>query len=292
MSGLMRLVAGLAAGAVLAFAPQSMAQEGHSAPEIAKFGWSFSGPFGTYDKDQLQRGFQIYREVCSQCHSLRLVAFRNLSEFGGPSFSEGQVKSLAAEYTIADPGTETGTRPGVPADHIPGPYATPADARQANGGIVPPDLSVMAKARGTTQAFPWWILNYFTAYQEGGPDYIHALLTGYHETVPPGVTDSQGQPMVLNPGQYYNDVFPGHAIAMPPPLKPDLVTYATPEDPAQAVPQTVEQYSQDVSAFLMWAADPHMVSRKEAGVRVIAFLILFAGLMWAVKRQLWRRVEH
>lgn len=279
------LARAIAVALLLAGTP-ALAQEegGHSSPEIGKFPWSFSGPFGSYDQHQLQRGFQIYREVCAQCHSLRLIAFRNLSEFGGPSFSEGQVKALAAEYTIPDPSSDTGTRPAVPADRIPSPYASDEDARVANGGILPPDLSVMAKARGTTQPFPWWILNYFTAYQEGGPDYIHALMTGYQDPPPAGAN--------VAPGMYYNEYFPGHAIGMPPPLKPDLVTYDAPPEGARAVPQTVEQYSQDVSAFLMWAADPHMVSRKEAGLRVITFLILFAGLMWAVKQKLWSRVEH
>lgn len=249
--------------------------------EIPKQSWTFSGPFGTYDTNQLQRGFQIFREVCSSCHGARLIAFRNLSEDGGPEFTEGQVRALAAEYQIADATAETGERPRVPADRWPNPFETEQDARDANGGALPPDLSVMAKARGTTQPFPWWILNYFTAYQEGGADYIYALLTGYHEA-PADVE--------LPEGMYYNAAFPGHAIAMAPPLADGLITYE--EGEGGAVPLTLDQYSRDVAAYMQWMADPHMVSRKEAGFRVLLFLILFAGLMWMVKRKLWANVPH
>jgi len=266
----------------LSMAVPAAAQEGgHATPEIQKRTWTFSGIFGTYDEHQLQRGFQVFREVCAGCHSARLLAFRNLAEPGGPGFSEAQVKALAAEYTIADPSAENGERPGVAADRWPSPFASEQEARDANGGSLPPDLSVMAKARGTTQPFPWWILNYFTAYQEGGPDYIHALLNGYHEP-PEGVE--------IPEGKYYNEYFPGHAIGMAPPLADGSVTYEEGEN--GSVPQTLEQYSTDVSAFLMWMADPHMASRKETGFRVIMFLLLFAGLMWATKNRLWRGVEH
>jgi ubiquinol-cytochrome c reductase cytochrome c1 subunit len=212
-------------------APAAAAQEGHAVPEIAKQNWSFGGVFGTYDENQLQRGFQVFREVCASCHSARLLAFRNLSEPGGPGFSEAQVKALAAEYTIADPTVEGGERPAVAADRWPSPFATEQDARDANGGSYPPDFSVIAKARGTTQPFPWWIANYFTAYQEGGPDYIHALLNGYVDPAPEGVE--------LPEGKYYNTYFPGHAIGMAPPLADELVAYE--EGEGGAVPMTVEQ---------------------------------------------------
>jgi ubiquinol-cytochrome c reductase cytochrome c1 subunit len=254
--------------------------------EIAKQSWTFSGPFGTYDKNQLQRGFQIFREVCASCHGARLISFRNLQEPGGPEFSEEQIKALAAEYQIADPTAESGERPRVPADRWPNPFDSEQDARDANGGALPPDFSVLAKARGTTQPFPWWILNYFTAYQEGGADYVHALLTGYHEEVPASAPEG----FELPEGKYYNDYFPGHAIGMAPPLADGLITYE--EGESGAVPLTLEQYSTDVAAFMQWMADPHMVSRKEAGFRVMLFLILFAGLMWLVKRKLWRNVHH
>jgi ubiquinol-cytochrome c reductase cytochrome c1 subunit len=268
---------------ILLVAPVAAQEGGHSTPEIAKEAWSFSGPFGTYDENQLRRGFQVFREICSSCHSARLLAFRNLSEPNGPSFSEGQVKALAAEYTVNDPDATGGTRPAVAADRWPSPFANEQEARDANGGALPPDFSVIAKARGTSQPFPWWILNYFTPYAEGGPDYIHALLNGYEETPPEGTE--------LPEGKHYNHYFPGHAIGMAPPLADGLITYEVAEGETE-VPLTLDQYSRDVSAFLMWMAEPHLVERKEAGLRVIAFLLLFAGLMWFVKQKIWRNVEH
>lgn len=267
---------------ILFAAAPAAAQEGHATPEIKKESWSFAGPFGTYDRNQLQRGFQVFREVCSSCHSARLLAFRNLGEPGGPEFTEGQVKALAAEYEITDPEAEGGKRPGIAADRWPSPFANDQEARDANGGALPPDMSVLAKARGTTQPFPWWILNYFTAYSEGGPDYIHALLNGYVDPPPHGAEVPEGK--------YYNTYFPGHALGMAPPLSDGSVTYE--EGESGSVPLTVDQYSRDVSAFLMWVAEPHLVARKEAGFQVIAFLVLFAGLLYLVKRKLWSRVEH
>jgi len=264
-------------------AGEAEASSSHAVIEIAKEPWTFAGVFGTFDKHQLQRGFQVFKEVCASCHSMRLMAFRNLSEPGGPEFSEAQVKALAATYEVADPDTETGVRPALSSDRWPAPFATERDARDANGGAYPPDLSVIAKARGTTQPFPWWILNYFTPYTEGGPDYLHALLMGYEETPPAGSDVPEGK--------YYNHVFPGHAIGMPPPLADGLVTYETAED-GSSVPATADQYSRDVSAFLMWIAEPHLVDRKETGFKVMAFLFLFAVLMYLVKRKLWSKVEH
>lgn len=236
--------------------------------------WSFSGVFGTYDRNQLRRGFQVYREVCSSCHGLDFIAFRNLSEPGGPEYSEDQIRALAAEFTVADEAAEGGEREGVPADRWPSPFPSEQIARDANGGAFPPDLSLMAKARGIHQEFPWWVFNYFTAYQEAGADYVYNLLTRYTEA-PEGVE--------LPPGQYYNEYFPGHLIAMGPPLSDGIVSY---ED--EATPQTVDQYSRDVSAFLQWTADPHMVSRKSMGFRVILFLIVLSVLMYLVKRRIWR----
>jgi ubiquinol-cytochrome c reductase cytochrome c1 subunit len=275
-----KTILGAILSAMMLVGPASAAGE---AVEIAKEPWTFAGVFGTFDKHQLQRGFQVFTEVCASCHGMRLVAFRNLAEPGGPEFSEAQVKALAATYEITDPEAETGVRPGVAADRWPSPFANDRDARDANGGIAPPDLSVMAKARGTTQPFPWWILNYFTAYSEGGPDYIHALLMGYEETPPEGAD--------IPEGKYYNHVFPGHAIGMPPPLSDGLVTYETAEN-GETVPATMDQYSRDLSAFLMWAAEPHLVARKQAGFGVMAFLFLFAVILYLVKRKIWEKVEH
>ena len=284
------ILGALAVAIILALAPAS-AQEGHASAEIKKEAWSFGGIFGTYDRNQLQRGFQVFREVCSNCHSARLLAFRNLAEHGGPEFSEAQVKALAAEYQINDADVDGGKRPGVAADHWPSPFASEKEAREANGGALPPDMSVLAKARGTTQPFPWWILNYFTAYSEGGPDYIHALLNGYEEAVPEGVLSGDGQPFVLPDGKYFNHIFPGHAIGMAPPLSDGAVTYAEAEN-GTTVPLTLDQYSRDVAAFLMYVAEPHLVDRKESGLQVMLFLVLFAGVMYLVKRRLWANVEH
>ena len=276
-------ILGALAAAILMFAAPVAAQEGHGTPEIEKQPWTFSGVFGTYDRNQLQRGFQVFKEVCASCHSANLLAFRNLSEPGGPEYSEAQVKALAASYEVPDPEAEGGRRPGIPADRWPSPFANDQEARDANGGSLPPDLSVMAKARGTSQPFPWWLINYVTPYAEGGPDYIHALLMGYRDPPPEGAEVPEGK--------YYNEVFPGHAIGMPPPMSDGSVQYAEAED-GSSVPLTVDQYSRDVSAFLMWAAEPHLVERKEAGLRVMMFLIAFAGLMYLVKRRLWSRVGH
>jgi len=274
----------LAAFAIVAglISAPAFAQD-HAAAQIERQPWSFGGIFGTYDQNQLQRGFQIFREICSSCHSASLLSFRNLSEEGGPAFSEEQVKALAAEYQVADAGAEGGTRAAVPADNWPSPFASEQEARDANGGVAPPDFSVLAKARGVSDPFPNWILNYFTGYSEGGPDYIHALLNGYHDEVPEGVT--------IPDGKFYNAVFPGNAIGMGPPLADGSITYVA-EEGQEEVPMTLEQYSQDVSAFMMWLAEPHLVARKEAGFKVILFLILFAGLLYATKRRLWKGVEH
>ncbi|KFC61755.1 Ubiquinol cytochrome C oxidoreductase, cytochrome C1 subunit [Devosia sp. LC5] len=275
------IIAAVAIAAGMAAAP-AFAAEG-TAPPVEKQSWSFAGIFGTYDENQLQRGFQVFREVCANCHSARLLAFRNLTEDGGPGFTEGQVKALAAEYEVADATAEGGVRPAVAADRWPSPFATDQDARDANGGVVPPDFSVLAKARGIKDAFPWWITNYFTGYSEGGPDYIHALLNGYHDEAPEGFD--------LPEGKFYNDYFPGHAIGMGPPLQDELVAYEAGEG-QEPVPMTVEQYSHDVAAFMMWLAEPGLVSRKETGFKVLLFLIAFAGLMYATKRKLWQGIEH
>jgi ubiquinol-cytochrome c reductase cytochrome c1 subunit len=251
-------------------------------PQVQQQPWSFAGVFGRYDQNQLRRGFQVFQNVCASCHSARLLSFRNLGEPGGPAFSDGQVKQLASTFQIADASAPGGKRPGLPSDQWPAPFATDQDARAANGGVVPPDWSVLAKARGQARPFPQWVFDFFTTYQEGGPDYIFALLTGYRDP-PAGFT--------LPQGKFYNDFFPGHAIAMPPPLSDGLVKYAAAEG-GQQVPETVEQYSRDVSAFMAWLSEPGLNGRKEAGFRVIAFLLLFAVILYFVKRRIWANVEH
>ena len=258
------------------------AAEAAAEPQVAQQSWSFAGVFGRYDQNQLRRGFQVFKEVCSNCHSAKLFAFRNLEEEGGPAFSDAQVKALAATYQVSDPSAPTGKRVGLPSDYWPSPFATDQDARDSNGGALPPDFSVLAKARGAKRDFPAWFFDYFTTYQEGGPDYIHALLNGFHDQPPAGFS--------LPAGKHYNDYFPGHAIGMPPPLSDGLVKYAKGADGTTA-PMTVDQYSKDVAAFMMWVAEPGLDARKAAGFRVISFLLLLAALMWLVKRRIWSSVE-
>ena len=241
--------------------------------------WSFAGPFGTYDKGQLQRGLKVYKEVCTSCHSMHLVAFRTLEDLG---YSEAQVKALAGEYTIEDGPNDDGDmfeRPGIPSDYFPSPFPNAQAAAASNGGAAPPDLSLIAKARGVERGFPTFIFDIFTQYAENGPDYIHALLTGYDQEPPGG--------MVIPEGTHYNPYFiSGVSLKMPPPLSDDLVTY---DDGA---PQTVDQYSRDVSAFLMWAAEPHLEDRKKTGFRVLVFLVLFGALVYLTKRRIWAGVAH
>jgi ubiquinol-cytochrome c reductase cytochrome b/c1 subunit len=242
--------------------------------------WSFAGPFGSYDPEQLQRGFKIYREVCSTCHSLKLLAFRNLSDSGGPGFSEAQAAAIAAGFQVTDGPNDQGQmfqRPGKIADHFPPPFPNDQAARAALGGGLPPDMSVLAKARSVERGFPWFIFDAFTQYQEDGPDYIHAILNGY-EDPPAGFT--------LAPGAQYNKYFPGHAIAMPKPLSDGQVEYT------DGAPTTVDQYGRDVAAFLMWAAEPTLDARKRLGFQVFIFLIVLTGLLYFTKRKVWYLVKH
>ena len=247
----------------------------------ARQDWSFAGIFGQYDKAQLQRGYQVYKEVCSACHSMKLVKFRNLADEGGPNFSEDAVKVLAATYAIQDGPNDAGDmfeRPRLPSDPFPSPFPNDNAARAANGGALPPDMSLLAKARAVHRGFPWFVFDVFWPYQEQGPDYIVSLLTGYQDP-PEGVTVPEGT--------YYNPHFiNGISLRMPPPLDNDVVQYS------DGTPQTKEQYAKDVAAFLMWAAEPHLDARKELGLKVMLFLIVFAGILYFVKRQVWRGVAH
>lgn len=263
------------------------AEEAHNAAapthfpiqEPKEMDWTFAGPFGTYDKAQLQRGLKVYKEVCSACHSMNLVAFRTLEDLG---YSEAQIKSLSAEYTIHDGPNDAGDmfdRPGKPSDHFPAPFANEEAAAASNGGAAPPDMSLLAKARGVERGFPRFVFDIFTQYAQGGPDYIHSLLTGYDETPPAG--------MVIPEGTHYNPYFmSGVSLKMPKPLSDGQVTYD------DGSPQTIDQYSRDVSAFLMWAAEPHMEDRKKTGFRVLVFLLLFGALMYLTKRKVWEGVAH
>jgi ubiquinol-cytochrome c reductase cytochrome c1 subunit len=246
--------------------------------------WSFSGPFGTYDRAQLQRGFQVFREACSACHGLDKVAFRNFAEPGGPEFTVGQVEALAAEYFVQDGPDEFGDmfeRAARPADRWPSPFPNSAAAAAANGGKAPPDLSVMAKARTYERGFPWFITDMFTQYNENGVDYVASLLQGYVD--PP-------EDIELPDGAIFNLYYPGNIIAMPPVLNPEQIQYPRDAQGRPVVPETVEQYAKDVTAFLMWTAEPHLEQRKRIGFQVMIFLIIFAGLLYFTKKKIWGRL--
>jgi ubiquinol-cytochrome c reductase cytochrome b/c1 subunit len=274
VAAMLALVAG---GLWLAMPQPASAQEHAPSPPRQK--WSFAGPFGTFDRGQLQRGFRVYREVCQSCHSLSLLSFRNLGEHGGPEFSAGQVETIAAEYKVKDGPNDQGEmfeRAGRPADRFPPPFPNDNAARTANGGALPPDMSVLAKARGYERGFPWFVIDVFTQYQELGPDYIVAVLNGY-EDAPKDFT--------LPPNSNYNKYFPGHAIGMPKPLSDGQVDYT------DGSPKTVEQYSKDVTAFLAWAAEPRLEDRKRIGFQVMIFLVCLAGLLYFTKKKVWADVH-
>jgi ubiquinol-cytochrome c reductase cytochrome c1 subunit len=240
----------------LGFAAPAFAHEGAMAPHSPSGGWPHAGVFGTYDRAALQRGFQVYKQVCSTCHSMKYLSYRDLSALG---FNEAEVKVLAAEAQVTDGPNDQGEmfqRPGRPSDNFAKPFPNDAAARAANAGALPPDLSLIVKAR------------------DGHEDYIYSLLTGF------GLQPENGETM--GTGMMYNPYFPGHQIAMPPPLTDGLVVYT---DGTKA---TVEQEARDVVQFLAWASEPQMETRKETGVKVILFLIVFAALMYAVKRSIWK----
>jgi cytochrome c1 len=266
----------LAGSLAAAAAAPAMAQE-HDTPQPPRLKWSFAGPFGKFDEAQLQRGFKIYREVCANCHSMDMLSFRNLSDPGGPGFSEAQAAAVAAEYKIKDTDDKGDSieRAGRPADHFPAPFANELAAQTAHG-VAPPDMSVLAKARTYERGFPWFVFDMVTQYQEQGPDYIAALLKGYEEAPKDFTVPSGGN---------YNKYFPGHVIAMPPPLQAGQVTFD------DGSPATLEQYSKDIAAFLMWAAEPHLMARKRIGFQVMIFLIVLAGLLYFTKKKVWSDVH-
>ncbi len=276
----------LAALALLASA--SMVQAAGDGVHIERQTWSFGGFTGQYDRDQLQRGFQIYKDVCSACHGLSRVRFRNLAEPGGPEFPEEAVKSLAHEWPnkIVDGPDDEGKmfeREPKAFDPILGPFKNEKEARAAQNGALPPDLSLVAKARNVEYTGTWWahpfsmLRDIATSYQEGGADYLYALLTGYAEA-PAGVTVAEG----MN----YNKVFPGHQIAMGPPLaKDNFVKY-------QNETGSLEQNARDISAFLSWAADPTLNTRKRTGWLVMLYLLVTTGLLYVAKRRVWASIPH
>ena len=296
--------------------------------EIHRNHWSFGGLFGRYDKAQLQRGYKIYKEVCAACHSMTRIAFRNLTEPGGPEFPEEVLKAYVAEnYEVDQPPNDAGEVVKGPAklsDRFPPLYPNERAARAAQNGALPPDLSVIAKARGVSYHGPWYLHPFAmakdiaTGYQEGGADYLVALLTGYGQP-PAYVRDAQGhlQPAGPNPGpnamrcasiirgekgkpdecvtlaegMSYNAAFPGHQIAMVNPFEGH-----TPADPRVAYEDgtkpTLEQYAKDVAAFLSWASDPTLNQRKQLGWLGMIYLLVTAVLLYIAKRRIWSNVPH
>lgn len=255
------VAAALVAALALLGASAGMARAADDAPHPPAQRWPFDGVFGTYDRAALQRGFQVYQEVCGACHPLKHLYFRDLAEIG---YSEDQVKGIAAAWPqqVTDGPDDSGQmfqRPARPSDPIPGPFANDQAARAANNSALPPDLSLMTKAR------------------EGGPDYVHALLSGYKDA-PAGVK--------MNPNMYYNEYFPGHQIAMPPPLNPDQVKFA------DGTAGTVPQMAHDVVSFLSWASEPNLEERHRIGFKVILFLLVATGVFYAAKRKIWARIHH
>lgn len=273
----MRKVVIALSAALAAASPALAAETGGPLPPSQR--WSWSGPFGTFDRAQLQRGFQVYREVCASCHSMNLLSYRNLVQPGGPEFSEAQAKAIAAQVQVPalnDEG-ERIERPAELSDRFRAPFANARAAAAANNGKAPPDLSVIAKARTYPRGFPMFLGDAITGFNtDQGANYLYALLTGYRDP-PAGVT---GQP-----GLNYNEYFPGHWIGMPNILQDGLVTYS------DGSPATQSQYAQDITAFLVWAAEPHLEQRKRIGFQVLVFLVLFAGLLYYTKKKVWRSLH-
>ena len=255
------LIFGLAALAAVAgglsFAPQGARAAGE-AIALPQRQWTFDGMFGYFDRAAAQRGLQVYRAVCAGCHGLKYIAYRNLADLG---YSEDEIKAFAAEATVIDGPNDEGEmfeRDGRPADYFPSPYPNDKAAAAANGGALPPDLSLIAKAR------------------PDGANYIHALLTGYVD--PPADFE-------LAEGTNYNAFYPGHQIAMAQPLWGDDVEYA------DGTPATIDQQASDLTYFLMWAAEPTLEARKGMGVKVLLFLLVMTVILYAAKRKVWADVH-
>ena len=230
-------------------------------PKLLKTDWTFKGLFGKYDRASLQRGYQVYTEVCAACHSMQYLSYRNLAEPGGPEFTEDEAKFIAASFEVLDGPNSDGemfTRPAKLSDKFVMPYDNVEAAKAANGGSYPPDMSVLAKAR------------------KGGADYIYSLLLGYDD--PPA-------DIKLDDGVYYNKFMYGNKIKMPIPLSDGLVEYS---DGTEA---TEEQMAKDVTTFLMWSAEPHLETRHKTGFRVIVYLIILSILVYLTMKKIWSRVE-
>ena len=229
--------------------------------EPIKVNWSFKGITGKFDRPSLQRGFQVYKEVCSSCHSMQYLSYRNLGEPGGPEFSEEEVKAIAASFEVTDGPDSQGemfTRPGRPSDMFVSPHPNKEAATAANGGAYPPDMSVLVKAR------------------KGGANYIYSVLVGY-EDPPPGVK--------LDQGVYYNKYMIGNKIKMPNNLEDGLVEYA------DGTESTVDQMAKDVTTFLAWSAEPELEERHKLGVKVLIYLILLTILVYLSMKKIWSRID-
>ena len=283
----LKVIAGAALTMALGSGPAAAASD---APQIERNKWSFAGFRGHFDQAQLQRGFQVYKDVCAACHALKRINFRNLAEAGGPGFPEESVKALAATWPnqifdgpndqglIATRRGELIKRPARLSDPILGPYDNDQAARAAQNGALPPDLSLITKARtveynGSLVAHPFHMLkDIANGYQEGGADYVYALLTGYA---------NKPANLKLTDGMSYNRVFPGEQIAMIPPLVDGQVKYQ------DGTPTTVKQYAADVTAFLAWAGDPKLEERKSTGLLVMIYLLITSVLLYFAKKRLW-----
>ena len=226
-----------------------------------KVNWSFKGLTGKFDRASLQRGFQVYKEVCSSCHSMQYLSYRNLGEPGGPEFSLEEVKAIAASIEIEDGPDSQGemfTRPGRPSDKFKSPYPNVNASTAANGGAYPPDMSVLVKAR------------------PGGANYIYSVLMGYEE-IPAG--------MILDDGVYYNKYMIGNKIKMSAPLSEGIVEYT------DGTETSVNQMAKDVTTFLSWAAEPELEERHKTGVKVIVYLILLTILVYLSMKKIWSRID-
>ena len=256
--GVVTVVVGLAALGIVAANPVA-----HS--EVHTQNWSFNGFFGSFEQPQVKRGFQIYKDVCSGCHSMHLLAYRDLHDIG---FTEDEVKAIAEEVQVQDGPNDAGDmfdRPGRPSDHFKSPFANEQQARASNNGALPPDLSLIAKSRAGAG---------FLGHD--GADYIYSLMTGYEE--PPA-------DVKVPEGMHYNKAFKGHQIAMPPPLSDGAVTYA---DGTEA---TLDQEAKDIAVFLTWAAEGNLEERHRTGIKAVLFLVIFTLLAYATKRRVWAGVH-
>ena len=246
---------------IILFSGLSLSAQSAEKVEYLKTDWSFKGLFGKFDRASLQRGYQVYTEVCASCHSMKYLSYRNLAEKGGPEFPEDQAKAIAASFEVMDGPNADGemfARPGKLSDKFVMPYDNVKAAQAANGGAYPPDMSVLVKARG------------------GGVDYIYSLLQGYEEA-PSGMT--------LDDGVHYNKYMYGNKIKMASPLSDGIVEYS------DGTVASVKQMSKDVTTFLMWAAEPHLEARHQMGFKAIVYLIILTVLVYFSMKKIWSRVE-